>query len=74
MTIRWLGDQERAAAEAEWAMIEALGVGVYGNFTTSTDPAWVPRMYPPETLARLTEVKRTWDPQNLFSRNHNVRP
>ena len=69
-----LGDDERAAALTEWAAIEPLGIGVYGNFTTATDPDWVPRMYPPETLARLTAIKRATDPTNVFSRNHNVRP
>ncbi|MET0734363.1 MAG: FAD-binding oxidoreductase [Microbacterium sp.] len=69
-----LEPDERAAAETEWAAIEELGVGVYGNFTTSIDPGWVPRMYPPATRARLVEVKRAWDPENVFSRNHNVSP
>jgi FAD/FMN-containing dehydrogenase len=69
-----LEDDERAAAESEWDAIERLGVGVYGNFTTSTDPSWVARMYPPAVLARLTEVKRRWDPRNVFSRTHNVLP
>ena len=40
----------------------------------STDPGLVSRMYPPETMARLAAVKREWDPQNLFCRNHNVLP
>ncbi|WP_439592191.1 FAD-binding oxidoreductase [Microbacterium sp.] len=69
-----LDDDERAAAVAEWDAIEPLGVGVYGNFTTSIDPDWVPRMYPPATLSRLTGIKRAWDPENLFSRNHNICP
>ncbi|MET0672391.1 MAG: FAD-binding protein [Microbacterium pygmaeum] len=69
-----LDESERAAAEAEWDAIEQLGAGVYGNFTTSTDPSWVARMYPPATLARLTEVKKRWDPRNVFSRTHNVLP
>lgn len=69
-----LGDDERGAALAEWDAIEALGVGVYGNFTTSTDAGWVPRMYPPATLARLARIKRAWDPRNVFSRNHNIVP
>jgi FAD/FMN-containing dehydrogenase len=30
--------------------------------------------YPPATYARLAEVKRAYDPQNVFARNHNVEP
>lgn len=32
------------------------------------------RAYPPETLARLAEVKRRYDPDNLFRLNLNVPP
>ena len=60
--------------QAEWDAIEALGAGLYGNFTVTTDPAIVSRMYSPETIARLAEVKRRHDPQNRFCRNHNVAP
>ena len=69
-----LDDAGRASATAAWDAIEALGAGVYGNFTTSTDPSWAERMYPAETMARLAAVKSEWDPENRFSRNHNVRP
>ena len=69
-----LDDEKRAEVTAAWDAIEALGSGVYGNFTTSTDPSWAERMYPPETMARLSAIKREWDPANLFCRNHNVRP
>ena len=37
----------------------ALGEALYGNFTPSTDPGLVSRMYPPETMARLAAVKRS---------------
>jgi FAD/FMN-containing dehydrogenase len=67
-------DAERARLAHAWQELEALGVGVYGNFTTSTDPSLPARMYPPETMARLAEVKSRWDPRNLFARNHNVVP
>lgn len=69
-----LDDGKRAEVTAAWDAIEALGAGVYGNFTTSTDPSWAERMYSPETMARLAVVKREWDPGNIFCRNHNVRP
>ncbi len=67
-------DDNRPLIQAEWDAIEALGEALYGNFTVSTDPAMVSRMYAPETIARLAAVKRQWDPQNLFCRNHNVVP
>jgi FAD/FMN-containing dehydrogenase len=34
----------------------------------------VRRAYPPATLERLAEVKRRYDPDNLFRRNLNVQP
>jgi FAD/FMN-containing dehydrogenase len=55
-----------------WQPVVDRGVGAYGNFTGSTDPSFVARMYPPETYARLQSLKRAWDPGNLFARNHNV--
>jgi FAD/FMN-containing dehydrogenase len=67
-------DESRSAIQATWDAIEALGAGVYGNFTTSVDGSYVGRMFPPATMARLAAVKRDWDPDNLFSRNHNVLP
>jgi len=67
-------DAERARLSALWADIEARGAGVYGNFTMSTDPDWVRRMFPPATVARLAAVKREYDPGNMFSRNHNIAP
>lgn len=69
-----LDDAARTRALGEWNEIESLGSGVYGNFTTSTEPGWSERMYLPETLTRLAAVKREWDPRNVFRRNHNVRP
>lgn len=64
----------RADAMRVGARLDALGSGFYGNFTTSTDAALVAKMFPPATMARLAAVKREWDPQNIFRRNHNVLP
>jgi FAD/FMN-containing dehydrogenase len=49
-------------------------LGTYGNFTNSVEPGLSERMYPPRTLARLRALKREWDPDNIFCRNHNVIP
>lgn len=69
-----LDDDERALAVRDWATIEQRGLAAYGNFAADTDPAWVQRMYPAPTRARLAAVKREWDPANIFRRNHNVPP
>lgn len=67
-------DDDRVRISADWDAIEARGAGVYGNFTTTTDPTFVGRMYSAEAMARLSSIKLRWDPQNVFSRNHNVVP
>ena len=67
-------DASRMRIQAAWDAIEALGAGVYGNFTTSTDAGFASKMYPEATMTRLASVKRAWDPANVFSRNHNVLP
>jgi FAD/FMN-containing dehydrogenase len=61
-------------ALAPWRHVEAHGRGAYVNFLGSATPEDVRAAYPPATLARLAEVKRAYDPTNLFRRNHNVLP
>lgn len=65
---------ERARITAAWDEIEAGGIGFYGNFSPSIDAELVAKMYSPQTLARLAAIKTTWDPANVFSRNHNIIP
>jgi FAD/FMN-containing dehydrogenase len=65
-------DLEQAAAA--WAAVGKDADALCGTFTDETGPELLERMYPPETLDRLRQVKRTWDPGNLFRRNHNIPP
>ncbi len=59
------------AANLEWldgfmaAMQPHLSGGAYQNFTDRTLPNWQQEYYG-ENFARLVEVKRAWDPGNLF--------
>lgn len=57
-----------------WHTLQPRLSGSYGNFLTTADENTVESMYPPATLARLREIKRTWDPANLFNQNQNIRP
>ncbi len=65
---------EAARIKAALAPFVEHSLGAYGNFTNSVAPGLPERMYPPATLARLRALKREWDPENLFCRNHNVVP
>lgn len=65
------------AAEA-WVARTAEALGVTGrgyvNFMGTASEQDVRNAYPEATLARLREVKRAYDPANLFTSNHNVAP
>ena len=46
----------------------------YVGFLGDDGDQSVRRAYPPATLERLAEIKRRYDPDNLFRRNLNVHP
>lgn len=48
--------------------------GAYVNFLGGGDTNGVWAAYPPETLRRLRQVKRKYDPENLFRLNQNIVP
>jgi FAD/FMN-containing dehydrogenase len=51
-----------------------LTIGRYVNGCTRGGPEQTRAMYGDAKLARLVELKRTWDPDNVFCGNHNVAP
>lgn len=71
---------EKARHEAWTADFEAelvaagCGSGAYVNFLGSADEAVLRAAYPPATLARLSKVKRRYDPDNRFRSNLNIPP
>lgn len=67
-------DEELRERLAPFAELHGLGVGSYAGFLGTTDPGDVGRVYPSQTLARLREVKRSYDPDNVFRNNLNVVP
>ncbi|GAA1439585.1 FAD-binding oxidoreductase [Leifsonia poae] len=67
-------DAARAGFDAAWTRLTPLVDGAYANFLSSATDEDVHAIYPPATYRRLVEVKRKYDPENLFAGNHNVRP
>ncbi len=69
-----------AAPHARWAQTVWSDVapwsagGTYVNFLADEGEARVRNAYGSEKFARLARVKRTFDPDNLFRINQNIRP
>ncbi|MEX1168592.1 MAG: FAD-binding oxidoreductase [Chloroflexota bacterium] len=64
---------------AAWtrALYEALApndAGVYSNFLETEGEARIKAAYPRGAYERLAEIKRRYDPANLFRQNQNIRP
>jgi FAD/FMN-containing dehydrogenase len=64
----------RAWAEDLWAKIRPEGRGVYVNFLAAEGEGRIREAYPNGTYERLAEVKRKYDPANVFRFNQNIRP
>jgi FAD/FMN-containing dehydrogenase len=69
---------EKATHDA-WVhgMADALGRdggGGYVGFFGEEDEATIRAAYPGATWDRLRELKRRYDPENLFHLNHNIPP
>jgi FAD/FMN-containing dehydrogenase len=48
--------------------------GAYVNFLSDEGPERVQDAYPPSVWSRLVEVKRRYDPENVFRLNQNIPP
>ena len=72
------GEEDRPAKE-EWlrefqAAIDQGDPAVYANFLVDEGPERVRAAYPGATWDRLVQVKRRYDPDNLFRLNQNITP
>ncbi len=71
-----IGDMETDFAWVHdlWGKLEPMTSGVYVNFLEDEGEDRVRAAYPGETYVRLADVKRRYDPTNLFRLNQNVKP
>ncbi|HEX2194592.1 MAG TPA: FAD-binding oxidoreductase [Candidatus Limnocylindria bacterium] len=72
------GDNDRAEKQA-WvddvvARLDQGDRGAYVNFIGDEGPERVHAAYPPATWSRLVEIKRRYDPDNVFRLNQNIPP
>jgi FAD/FMN-containing dehydrogenase len=75
----WEG-KERDAEHVKWCKDAMLGMrdhatgGIYLNFIGNEGQDRVRAAYGDANYARLVEIKRRYDPDNLFHRNQNIDP
>lgn len=63
-----------AWAEGLLAKLRHGAIGVYSNFIGAEGSGRLREAYPGLTFHRLAQVKRRYDPTNLFHHNQNIRP
>lgn len=67
-------DQQRAWADATYGATRHASTGAYLNFLEKEGDERIREAYPGETYGRLAEVKRKYDPDNVFRLNQNIQP
>ena len=68
-------DAARMDAARSWARtLEPYSTGTYVNVISDPGNEGVGRAYRGSQLSRLAELKRTYDPDNVFHLNQNIRP
>lgn len=57
-----------------WSVVAPHARGAYVNFLGPDQSKRVRSAYEPRSWDRLVAAKRRWDPDNVFSINHNIPP
>lgn len=64
----------KARSDQVWQALRPYAAGVYVNFLGDEGVERVHEAYPPATYARLSMLKKRYDPANLFHLNQNIAP
>jgi FAD/FMN-containing dehydrogenase len=67
-------DEEREWVRDFWSALSPYHAGVYVNFLMDEGEERVRQAYGPAKYDRLRELKRRYDPDNLFRLNQNIPP
>ena len=69
-------EADRKWVRAFWSDLvpHAAGMGSYVNFMSEFEPDRLVASYGPEKYGRLSRIKATYDPGNLFHINANIQP
>jgi FAD/FMN-containing dehydrogenase len=65
---------DQADLDARWDRLAEHFDGLYLSFDTDLRPERLHDAFPPPVLARLRDLKRRYDPENLFRDNFNIDP
>ena len=66
--------EQKAKSLQVWEKLAVYSSGTYSNFLSTNTENDIAGIYPENTYRRLTEVKRKYDPENIFSHNFNIKP
>ncbi|HEV7962517.1 MAG TPA: LLM class flavin-dependent oxidoreductase [Actinoplanes sp.] len=64
----------KARLDAAWDELASHYSGLYLSFETDQRPERIGEAWPAETLARLRDLKKRYDPDNVFRDNFNISP
>jgi FAD/FMN-containing dehydrogenase len=67
-------DEERDWAKGLWSALEPHHTSVYVNFLMEEGEGRIRQAYGGDKYERLRDLKRRYDPDNLFRLNQNIPP
>lgn len=67
-------EQAQHIRQVAWSPLEPVTSGSYVNFLSDASEASTALAYPSATYAHLASIKATYDPDNVFNQNQNIKP